>query len=165
MTDSRIEITLAKALKLKNRLAGRVSELTNDIKTYNSQQEGAEVVNVLQRYTERTELVSRLIQLKTAISRANEPVQRQIYTLAERKALMSLLNELPTQHGSVSQYHQAPVRYVAQMRKEHVDQEKRRLEQEIDQLQDELDRFNQTTVIGVDAALIGELRADAPHVM
>jgi hypothetical protein len=164
VAEHRIEITLAKALKLKNRLAGRVGQLSQDMKAYNSSLEGAEVVDVLQRYAERAALVARLVELKTAITRANQPVQRAIYTLAERKALLSLLGELNTHHGTVTHFHQPPVRYVAQLRKEQVDQERRRLEEEIDRLQEELDRFNQATVLAVDAALVAEPGADSPHV-
>jgi hypothetical protein len=122
-------------------------------------------VDVVRRYAERADLVARLVDLKTAITRANQPVQRTIYTLAERKALMALLNELRTQHGTVTQYHQVQVRYVAQLRKEQVDQEKRRLELEIDRLQEELDRFNQTATVAVDAALLAEPGVETPHVL
>jgi hypothetical protein len=156
MADNRVAISLAKALKLKNRLAGRVTQLTQDVKNYNSREEGSEVLDVVQRYAERIEVVGRLVELKTAITRANQPVQRTIYTLAERKAQMTLLNELNTNHGAVTHYHHATVRYVAQLRKEQVDQEKRRLELEIDALQEELDRFNQATLIEVEAALVAE---------
>jgi hypothetical protein len=161
--ENRVEISLAKALKIKNRLAGRVAALSQDIKTYNSRQEGAEVIDVQRRYADRAELVARLVDLKTAINQANQPVQRAIYTLAERKALLALLGELNTHHGAVSQYHQAPISFVAQLRKEQVDQERLRLEREVDALQEQLDRFNQLTTIVVDADLLGE-GVEAPNV-
>src|SRR5262249_53711792 len=154
--ENRVEISLAKALKLKNRLAGRVAQLSQDIKTYNSRQEGAEAVDVQRRYAERAELVARLGDLKTAISHANQPGQQVIYTLAERKALLALLGELNTQHGAVSHYHQAAVNFVAQIRKEQVDQERLRLEREVDALQEQLDRFNQLTTLRVNAELTDE---------
>jgi hypothetical protein len=161
--ENRIEISLAKALKLKNRLTGRIAQLSQDIKSYNSRQEGAEVIDVQRRYAERADLVARLVDLKTTINHTNQAVQRIIYTLAERKSLLSLLAELNTQHGMVSQYHQAPVSYIAQIRKEQVDQERLRLEQEVDTLQEQLDRFNQTTMIRVDASLLDE-GVEAPKV-
>ena len=162
--ENRITISLAKALKLKNRIAGRVAQISQDIKTYNSRQEGAEVIDIQRRWAERAALVARLVDLKSAISQANGPVQRVIYTLAESKALMALLNELNTQHGAVSQYHiQAPIHFVAQIRKEQVDQERRRLEREVDVLQEQLDRFNQLTTIPVDADQLDE-GAEVPSV-
>ena len=154
--ENRVEVSLAKALKIKNRVAGRIAQLSQDIKTYNSRQEGAEVIDVQRRYVERAELVARLVDLKTTINQANQPVQGVIYTLAERKALLSLLNEINTQHGAVSQYHQVPVNFVAQIRKEQVDQERLRLEREVDSLQEELDRFNQLTTVLVDPDLLSE---------
>jgi hypothetical protein len=161
--EHRVEVSLAKALKIKNRLAGRVAALSQDIKTYNSRQEGAEVIDVQRRHAERAELVARLVDLKTAINQANQPVQHVIYTLAERKALLSLLGELNTQHGAVSHYHQAAVNFVAQIRKEQVDEERLGLEREVDALQEQLDRFNQLTTIQVDAGLLGD-GVDAPNV-
>jgi hypothetical protein len=164
MKDRRIDISLARALKVKNRLAGRVAELSQEIKKYNTREEGAEAIDVAGRYAQRAELVARLVELKTAITRANQPVQQSIYALAEAKALMALLAEVNTHHGTVSQFHQAPVRFVAQLRKEQVDAERRRLEQEIDRLQEELDRFNQATTLAVDAGLVGGPAPEEPVV-
>jgi hypothetical protein len=149
-------ITLAKALKLKNRLAGRVTKLTTDIQTYNSVQQGAESVDVRAEYEQRTELVARLTALKYAIFRANLPVQKTIFELAERKAEVALLTELPTKHGTYKEGYPTAgeVTYVAHLRKAEVDELVARLENEIDRLQDQLDGFNLETRIEVDPGTI-----------
>ncbi len=85
MADT-LTITLAKALKVKNRLAGRVTKLTADIQTYNSVQDGTVEVDVRARFADRAAAVALLADVKDAISRANAPVQKTIFELAERKA-------------------------------------------------------------------------------
>jgi hypothetical protein len=149
-------INLAKALKVKNRLAGRVAKLTQDVQTYNCTQEGADRLDVPALYEERQAVVARLTDLKLAVSTANAPVQRTIYELAELKALVALLNGLNTQHGQVVEGYPVAgaVTYVAQLRKADVDREVRRCEAEIDRLQDRLDAFNQATTVSVDEATL-----------
>jgi hypothetical protein len=149
------EISLAKALKLKNRLAGRLAKLDTDLKTYNSVQQGAEKIDVPALYETRRAVVAYLIDLKVAVSEANRPVQRAIYELAERKAQIALLSGLTTRHGTVTEgYQSTEVTYVAQLRKADVDREIQRLEGEVDRLQDQLDAFNHQTVIRIDTATV-----------
>jgi hypothetical protein len=151
-----LTVTLAKALKLKNRLAGRVTKLTQDIQTYNSVQDGAETVDVRARFAERAAVVGQLADLKYAIFRANQPIQKAIFELAEKKAEVALLTALPTKHGVYKEGYPTggDVTYVAQLRKADVDDMVAKLEAEIDRLQDRLDTFNHTTVVEVDTAAV-----------
>jgi hypothetical protein len=149
------EINLARALKVKNRLAGRLTRLDADLQTYNTLQEGAERPDVKALYAERAVLVRHLIDLKTAINAANAPVQRTIYELAECKALIAVLGKLNTTHGKIVEgYHGKEIQYIAHIRKEEVNREVHRLEREVDRLQDQLDTFNHRTTITVDSALL-----------
>lgn len=149
-------ITLAKALKLKNRLAGKVAKLTQTVQTYNSTQESAERIDVRAAFAERADLVARLTDLKAAVARANAPIQKDIFTLAELKAEVTLLAGLNTKHGTVMEGYPTAgqVTYVAQFRKTDVDALTDALEARIDALQDKLDTFNTQTLIGVDAATV-----------
>jgi hypothetical protein len=71
-------ITLAKALKVKNRLTGRLAKVQADIQMYNSVPEGqADEVNVTALMKTREELVGALVRLKTAINEANRGAQRE----------------------------------------------------------------------------------------
>jgi hypothetical protein len=151
-----IPITLAKALKLKNRLAGRVTKLTTDIQTYNSVQDGAERLDVHAKFEERAALVRRLVDLKLAIAQANAPIQRPIFELAEMKAEVALLTGLNTKHGTFLEGYPTAgqVTYVAGFRKADVDRLVEALERRIDALQDRLDAFNNTTTVGVDRATV-----------
>jgi predicted nucleic acid-binding Zn-ribbon protein len=148
-------INLAKALKLKNRLAGRISKLDADIQAYNSVAEGKERLDVPALIEERGTLVRRMVDLKVAIGEANRPIQRAIFELAELKGQIELLSKLNTQHGPVVEgFSGTVVTYTAQLRKGTVDREVRRLEAEIDRIQDRLDAFNHEATIAVDPALL-----------
>src|ERR1700754_3662045 len=95
-----LNITLAKALKLKNRLAGKLTKITQTVQLYNSTQQTAEQIDVRAAYTERAELVRQLTELKYTITRANAPIQRDIFDLAELKSEVTLLTGLNTRHGT-----------------------------------------------------------------
>ena len=155
MADT-LQITLAKALKLKNRLAGKIAKLTLTVQTYNSTQEAAERIDVRAAYEQRADLVRRLTDLKHAIARANAPIQRDIFDLAELKAEVTLLAGLNTKHGTFLEGYPTAgtVAYVAQFRKADVDAMTDALETKIDALQDKLDTFNAQTTIAVDADTI-----------
>jgi hypothetical protein len=155
MADT-IEIALAKALKLKNRIAGKVSKLTTTVQTYNSTQQTGEQIDVRAAYAERADLVRRLADLKHAIARANAPIQRDIFELAELKAEVALLAALNTKHGTLLEGYPTAgqVTYVAQFRKADVDAMTDALEAQIDALQDKLDTFNAQVRVAVDAATV-----------
>jgi len=94
------EITLGKALKIKNRLTGRLAKVQADIQAYNSVPAGqTDQVNVPALMKTRDELVVALVSLKTAINEANREAQRDIYDLAEKKATAQFLVGVNTRHG------------------------------------------------------------------
>jgi hypothetical protein len=147
------EITLAKALKVKNRLAGRLAKAQADIQAFNSVPEGqADQVNVPALVQAREELVGALVGLKAAINDANREAQRDIYDLAEKKATAQFLAGVNTRHGPQPAVYPSTtdVSYVAALKKADVDGLVARLEKEIDQLQDKLDQFNHDRRIEVD---------------
>jgi len=147
------EITLAKALKVKNRLTGRLAKVQADIQAYNSVPEGqADQVNVPVLMQAREELVGALVSLKTATNDANREAQQDIYDLAEKKATAQFLAGLNTRHGPQPPVYPSTteVIYVAALKKADVDALVVKLEKEIDQLQDRLDQFNHDHRIEVD---------------
>jgi hypothetical protein len=163
MATERIEISLAKALKLKNRLAGRLAKLDTDLETYNSVLAGSDQPDIKSIYAERATLVAHLVELKIVINAANQPMQRTIVELGEVKSQVALLRRMSTKHGTVVEgYHGVETQYIAQFRKGDVDREVRRLEREIDRLQDQLDGFNHRTTIGMGASLLGAIEATPP---
>jgi len=151
------EITLAKALKIKNRLTGRLAKVQADIQAFNSVPEGqAGQVNVPALMKTREELVGALVSLKTAINVANQDIQRDIYDLAEKKATAQFLAGVNTRHGPQPAVYPntTEVSYVAALKKADVDALVAGLEKDIDQLQDRLDQFNHVHKIEVDGRIL-----------
>jgi len=151
------EITLGKALKIKNRLTGRLAKVQVDIQMFNSVPEGqAGQVNVPALVQTRGELVEALVNLKTAINEANRAVQRDIYDLAEKKATAQFLGGVNTRHGPQPAVYPSTteVNYVAALKKADVDALVARVEKDIDQLQDRLDQFNHVHKIDVDGRIL-----------
>jgi hypothetical protein len=156
-------ITLAKALKVKNRLAGLVARLDSEIRSYNSVQETAEQHDVRELYRRRKAMVRHLVDLKAAVTLANAPVQPLIYELAELKALIALLNSLNTKHGKFVEGHSTTaVGYVSQLRRGDVNDEVLRLQSQIDRMQDQLDTFNHATRITVSSETVSVADGKTP---
>jgi hypothetical protein len=136
---------LSKALKIKNRLAGRLVKVQQTITTYNSIVEGrADEVNVVQLDKDRAELVEALINLKTAIYEGNKGIYRHIIQMAEKKSEIQLLSALNTRNGSEPDFSGINVKYVAAIKKTEVDKRVKQLEKELDDLQDHVDSYNAT---------------------
>jgi hypothetical protein len=144
---------LTKALKLKNQLAGEVTELKDRLSKQNSRAakvpfdyDSREVLAALR------EKVEHLIAVKSAIAAANVARYPRIFRLAELKGLVALLKALDVRHGvfkEAGNYAQPAyeVEYVAQLKKAAVDGLVTELEAEISALQDELDEFNHTRAV------------------
>jgi DNA repair exonuclease SbcCD ATPase subunit len=151
------EITLAKALKLKNRLTGRLAKVQADIQAFNSiPEKQAGQVDVPALMQTREELVQALVSLKTAINDANRESQRDIYELAEKKATAQFLANVSTRQGPQPPVYPSTIEvtYVAALKKADVDALVARLETEIDQLQDKLDQFNHDRTIAVEGRIL-----------
>jgi hypothetical protein len=154
-------ISLAKALSVKNRLAGRVSQARTNIQTYNSipagqrNTGGQSTVDVRAEYERLLSLQEALVAVKAVIHRGNSPVYEDVLRLGEKKALMQMLSGLDTKHGTdVSGFHTVEVQYSATILKPEVLEMIRRLEAEIDRLQDKLNQFNATTMVDLPHAVL-----------
>lgn len=155
------QINLCRALKLKNRLASRLSRLDQLIIEYNSSIKDINEYDVRELYKRRMLLAQQLVQLKVDISSANRPMQKQIFEVAECKALCSMLGKVKTKHGPhAPSFSEAIQNFVAQFRKADIDKEVRKVEKEVDRLQEELDLFNFQTKIGVPNGLLDDTNDD-----
>lgn len=141
------EISLAKCLKVKNRLAGRLQTVQSDIQTYNSvleEQQGQ--VDIKALLETRAEIVTALIDLKTQLAKANLQIQADLIKQGELKSTIDFLKGISTRHGVDRHgYQNTEVRYVATLQKQDVDKLQRALEREIDEIQDRLDFYNHKT--------------------
>jgi hypothetical protein len=153
-------VTLAKALSVKNRLAGRLSQARSNIETYNSvlagqrDEQNRATVDVRAEYERLLMLQEGIIAVKAAIQRANAVVYEDVLRLAEKKALVQMLSNLNTKHGSEPGFNGVEYRYLATILKPEALEMVRRLEAEIDKLQDRLNQYNANTTVEVPTAVL-----------
>ncbi len=146
-------VTLAKALKLKNRQIQKVKDLQDRITNSNSVIAGSPPdfdARVL--YDELKGETERLWRLKAAINAANVPVHATIYELAETKGLIAFLKGLDTKRGlSAGSYISGPQEYEAQITAADAQAQIEDLEARIDALQDVLDDHNAAMTLATEA--------------
>jgi hypothetical protein len=146
---------IAKALKLKNQLAGDVAQLKELLGKQNSrstkQKFDYDNREVLARLRVK---LDELVKTKAALAVANVEVYDKIFRLAELKGLAATLTGLDTKAGV---FHEGgrfgepgyETEYVAQLSKVDVDKLVTELKNEIQSLQDALDEFNFTNTVVV----------------
>lgn len=148
-------IKIAKALKLKNRLAGEVAELKLILASQNvrptRQKFDYDNQEVLARLRAK---VDELVRVKAAIASANAAIYDRIFRLAELKGLVATLSALETKNGVFLESAgyasaAAEVEYIAQIGKVEADRLVSALKEEIQSLQDSLDEFNFTHSVPV----------------
>lgn len=150
-------LTLAKALSVKNRLAGRLAQARTNVETYNSvldgqrQGGGVDVRAELERFRQ---LQDAIITVKAAIQRANVPIYEDILRMGEAKSRLQMLNGLSTKHGAEPGFNGVEFRYDATIQKPEVLQMVRTMEAEIDTIQDRINQYNASTRIELPAAVL-----------
>jgi hypothetical protein len=148
-----MEITLARALKYKNRLVGKIAAVADTIKRKNSIIKGAErEVDIDDLAALRVKLIKNLVQLKTEINQANGPIISDIFQIAELKSEIVFLNNIDTNHGKANReyYRDAePIEFKASMRFNEVEALKTAANKEIDSIQEKIDKHNHLIHIDV----------------
>ncbi len=148
------KVNLARALKEKNRVAGKLAQARALVRQENSKDvklpRGIDVKAV---YDEAQVLEARLIAIKTAIAVANAPIVSKIIELDEVKSEISYLNGLDVKEGvfEESSYGGKSVREItAVIRRQDVLDEVARLQKRAEDLQDELDEFNASVKVEIE---------------
>ena len=143
-------MTLAKALKKKNRLAQKISKLQQEIQRENSVKiDDPRKLKVEDLFSELNDKVAQLIKLKIAIFVASIDMRENILRLSELKSKIIFLQGINTREGKVSEYGDAFVEYTVVYDKLFVREQISLCEKKIDEIQDELDKFNHTTEIEI----------------
>lgn len=161
MSAATESVTLAKALSLKNRLAGRLAKAKSTFQESNCVPKGQRVegsVDVRAIYARYLELQDALVVVKAAIQRANVPVFETILAVGELKDRLSVLNSLNTKHGSEAGYNGVVFDYDAVYRAPEVARMIAEIESEVDRLQDRLAEFNATTRVELPASALSLAR-------
>ena len=144
-------MNIKQALKRKTKLVKEINDAFGNVLAYNSVSEGTE-----RPYSPRISLEiwknlnDELIELKTAIHRANAPVYDKIFKLSELKNQIKLLKGLDCTSGVPPRgrydMSDSPAR-VADISVIERDNLIKEYEKEIDTIQDFLDEWNFKTII------------------
>jgi hypothetical protein len=146
-----MNITLSKALKIKNRIAKEVKDLQTIIAQNNSYVTGNNPsFNVEDSYKELIVLRKKLGELKIKINSANAGMIEKMVEINELKSHITFLRTIDTKEGQVpaSRYGDGNMidKSVTFNAKQIKDKEKE-TQKKIDAIQDEIDRFNANTTI------------------
>ena len=151
-----MKITLAQALKEKNRLAGEIASLWNLVQRENSCWDNhtrcidiRETLETIGIYTEK------LIELKTKIGKANKDNLENMYSLEELKSKISKLDGMETEEDVKYMGVQGTVKMVRSpdVTESEVLKMKKELQIRCNQLQDALDAYNVRNSIDFDTPL------------
>lgn len=142
-------MNLTKALKEKKKLIKKIDENFNRFKEYNSVEEDIKpIYDATESYNNFTSLTNQLVDLKTRIQKANQPIYSKIFEIAELKNQIQKLRSVDTTNGIVkSRYDTSVVTYKAVFGKLEMDIMISNLEEKIESLQSEIETFNAITII------------------
>ncbi|MBQ7189474.1 MAG: hypothetical protein IJR99_08685 [Kiritimatiellae bacterium] len=148
------KVTIARALKEKNRVAGRLAKARDLVNKENSKDKKVpRGINVSETYALAKVLRDRLIAIKSAIAEANEPIVSKIIELDEIKSEIAYLNGLNVKEGKFIETNygsRIELEIDVIISKQEVLDAVAALQARADQLQDELDEFNASTRIEIE---------------
>jgi hypothetical protein len=147
-------ITLAKALKLKNKLTKDIQQVNGRMLQSNQKTDGQKVH--FQSDTEYKKLLSlkiKLVEVKRKIAQANSPIWSKIFEIAEMKGTIQTLSAMNASEFERKSYKpdgteivSVTTAFIDETEKAKMIEE---LETEIEALQDEVDTFNAVTKIEI----------------
>lgn len=148
------QVSIARALKEKNRVAGRLAKAREIIQQENSKDKSLpRRVDVEATYAEAKMLEARLVAIKSAIAQANNPIVAKIIELDELKSEIAFLNGINVKEGRFEEvsYGNKIVRDIeAVVGQARVLAEVAELQNRADALQDALDEFNASTKVEIE---------------
>ena len=148
------QVSIARALKEKNRVAGRLAKAREIIQQENSKDKSLpRRVDVEATYAEAKMLEARLVAIKSAIAQANNPIVAKIIELDELKSEIAFLNGLNVKEGRFEEvsYGNKIIRDIeAVVGQARVLAEVAELQKRADALQDALDEFNASTKVEIE---------------
>jgi rRNA maturation endonuclease Nob1 len=137
------------ALKQKNKLVADIKECYEIVNKHNSIEEGNKRrYSVVEKLGEASELTKQLIELKTKLHTANQPVFDKIFAMAEYKGMIKQLKRISVEEGKITERY-GSTQSIKEVEINITDRDKmvKLLEADIEKLQDELDFHNTTTNI------------------
>lgn len=148
-------ITLARALKTKNRITQRLKDTSKDLQDNNSIIEGGlRKVGAVDSMNNEEMLFEDLVLLKSRIAQANSAVQPAIIEIGELRSRIDRYKKINTDHGIVqpeSRYGEKrdAITKSAVYSETDIRERVQSFESRIDALQEQLDTHNHTVTIEV----------------
>ena len=142
-----MQITLAQALKEKNRIVGEIGKLWALVNEENSCWEThTRTISVKETMATIEFYIEKLVELKTKIGKANEGNLENMYALQECKSLMSNMAKLNTEEDVRYRGLNDNIMEVrdAEITAKDVLQKTKVLQLRCNQLQDDIDAYNAT---------------------
>lgn len=148
-------VSLAKCLKLKNRIAGRLLKVQQEIQNNNSVlKEHRHFVDVGELEIKYLTLSRFLKEIKVAIAKANANCCETLIELAELKVAAKFYASISTREGTFKGYDNEVEVYEVFYDKKKIDSNVEAIQKRIDALQDELDIFNHKTTVDISAEIL-----------
>lgn len=146
-----MQVTLAKALKERSRLAGKLKRNFELINKENSMIGGSErSFDLHELHQECLQIHERLVTIKKIIAKANAPIAEKLVEMDELKSMISYLRNVNTTIGWQSQgYGAEKVCYEVILGNAELTAEADQLQKRAEHLQDELDEFNALTKVEI----------------
>ena len=146
-----MKMTLARALKERSRLAGKLKRDFEIINRENSMISGSERSFDLRAvYAECCELLEKLVALKKVIAAANAPIAGKLAEMDEVKSMITYLRGVNTEVGFKARNYSAEKDLLSVvLGAAELTAEAERLQKRGEELQDEIDVFNATTEVEV----------------
>lgn len=151
-----VTITLAKALKLKNKLVREMGQHISRFQTFNSRQDDQKLnFDPKTEYEQWLLKATKLVELKTAIALGNKDITEDIIHMGELKSIISNLSGVSTREGvemRESRHENKPdvkITYVAFMNDKAIADAIKALEGQIETCQENIDKHNHTTTISI----------------
>lgn len=143
-------MNIKQALKRKNKLTQLINEEFLKAARYNVVEEGnPRPYSATESIAKWQDLSNELVELKTKIHKANEPVYKLIFTLSELKNQIKHLRSLDCTSGvSHNRWDsEKPIVKHSEINIVERDSMVKSLEERIESIQDELDKWNHNTSI------------------
>jgi len=141
-------MTLTKALKQKNRLTQKMSDIQQEIQRENSvRADDSRKIDVGNLMANLFKTRNDLIRLKIAIFVASTSMRENILVLGELKSHIIFLRGISTREGFISDYGDKEIKYTVVFDKLYIKTEIEDCEKQIDNIQDKLDTFNHKTEV------------------
>ena len=144
-----MNVSLARALKEKNRIAGRLRKAQELVKKENRKVAGSpRAVDVAATLAEAERLSALLAAVKAAIAKANDGIVASIVELEEVKSMIAFLGSVNTDDEvEVERDYRGTVerRWDVTLRQPEIEAKTTALQERADALQDKLDEYNAVT--------------------